>query len=286
MIRAHNLSGLETSGPLDARGIRAWRALVAAGTDIWTAPDASAKLAKGLAHAVAAAVHYLAPADSAGVGNLCPWSTPGCRAGCLNTSGRAGILLPGRRTNAILRARRRRARAFMLARPLYLARMLAEATRHVANARAAGLEPALRPNGTSDLPVERILPALFNLGAPVYDYTKSRARMLAFLAGRLPANYHLTFSAAEVDADSSLVDLLGMGAGVAMVFDAAAHAAVLAAGTWQGFPVVDGDESDARYLDRIRHGIPDRVGYVVALRAKGRAKRDRSGFVRRCGGAS
>lgn len=284
---ACNLSGLETSGRLDARALRAWRALRAAGTSVWTAPDASAKLAKGLSHYVAAAVHYLAPADSAGVGNLCPWSTPGCRAGCLNTSGRAGILLPGRRTNAILRARRRRARAFMLARPQYLARMLAEAQRHVANARAAGFDPALRPNGTSDLPFERILPALYTLGAPVYDYTKSRARIGRFLRGELPQNYHLTYSAHEYDSAEALADLLRSGAGVAMVFDAAAHAAVLASGTWQGFRVVDGDESDARYLDRVRHGIPDRVGYVVALRAKGKAKRDRSGFVRRaCGGGA
>lgn len=287
MIPACNLSGLEISGRLDARGLRAWQALRAAGTAVWTAPDASAKLAKGLAHAVSAAVHYLAPASTAGVGNLCPWSTPGCRAGCLHTAGRAGILLPGRRTNAILRARRRRARAFMLARAPYLARMLAEAQRHVASARAAGFEPALRPNGTSDLPWERILPALFDLGAPVYDYTKSRARIGRFLRGELPPNYHLTYSAHEFDSPEALADLLRDGAGVAVVFDAAAHAETLAAGTWQGFPVVDGDESDARYLDRMRHGIPDRVGYVVALRAKGKAKRDRSGFVRRaCGGGA
>lgn len=268
-----------------ARNLRAWRAFDAAGTSVWTAPDASAKLAKGLSHAVAAAVHYLAPAETAGVGNLCPWSTAGCRLTCLNTSGRAGILLPGHRTNAILRARRRRARAFMLARAPYLARMLEEARRHVAHATAEGFAPALRPNGTSDLPFEKILPELFNIGCPVYDYTKSRQRALDYVAGRMPPTYHLTFSASERDSVADLVALATAGLGIAVVFDSAACSDVLARGTWLGFPVIDGDESDARYLDRKRHGIPS-GGYFIALRAKGRAKKDRTGFVRRCGGAS
>lgn len=273
---------LETS----ARNGRAWRAFDSAGTAVWTAPDASAKLAKGLGHAVAAAVHYLAPAETAGVGNLCPWSTKGCRLTCLNTAGRAGILLPGHRTNAILRARRRRARAFMLARPQYLARMLKEARRHVAHATADGFEAALRPNGTSDLPFEKILPELFALGCPVYDYTKSRKRALDYVAGRMPAAYHLTYSASERDSVADLVALASAGLGIAVVFDSAACADVLARGSWLGFPIIDGDESDARYLDRQRHGIPA-GGYFIALRAKGRAKRDASGFVRRgCGGGA
>jgi hypothetical protein len=60
--------------------------------------------------------------------------------------------------------------------------------------------PAVRLNGTSDLPWERLRGTdgrtLLERHATVqfYDYTKSPARMAAYAAGRLPANYHLTFS--------------------------------------------------------------------------------------------
>ena len=266
---------------------RAMRALLAAGTDIWTAPSASAKLAKGLAHHIAAAVHYLAPHRSAGLGvSLCPWSTPGCRKGCLYTAGRAGIIRSGERSNAILRARIRRTRAFWDARADYIARMIHGAKVHIRSARAAGMVPALRPNGTSDLPWETLAPDLFALGVTVYDYTKSKARALAFAAGRMPSSYYLTYSATEDDTAQSLAPLFRAGLGVAMVFDAATHADAVAKG-WHGIRCIDGDESDARFLDRERFGIPDGTPYIVALRAKGRAKKDRSGFVRRsCGGAS
>jgi hypothetical protein len=41
--------------------------------------------------------------------------------------------------------------------------------------------------------------------------------------------------------------------------------------TWHGFPVFDADVTDARFLDP--------AGHVAGLRAKGRAKSDRGGFV-------
>ena len=40
---------------------------------------------------------------------------------------------------------------------------------------------------------------------------------------------------------------------------------------WQGFPVINGDENDLRFLDP--------KGVVVGLTAKGKAKTDTSGFV-------
>ena len=42
--------------------------------------------------------------------------------------------------------------------------------------------------------------------------------------------------------------------------------------TWQGYPVVDGDSDDLRFLD-------PKGGHIVALYAKGKAKKDTSGFV-------
>jgi hypothetical protein len=40
---------------------------------------------------------------------------------------------------------------------------------------------------------------------------------------------------------------------------------------WKGFPVIDGDVSDLRFLDP--------RGTVVGLKAKGAARKDTSGFV-------
>ena len=41
--------------------------------------------------------------------------------------------------------------------------------------------------------------------------------------------------------------------------------------TWKGFEVVNGDETDLRFLDK--------KGVVVGLIEKGRAKKDETGFV-------
>lgn len=112
-----------------------------------------------------------------------------------------------------------------------------------------------------------------------YDYTKSPRRMLAFVRGKLPANYHLTFSRSECNEPAAL-DTLSLGGNVAVVFDTKRGAALPA--TWHGYPVIDGDGSDARFADG---GAPQgqasigRTGVVVGLRAKGRARSDRGGFV-------
>ena len=64
-------------------------------------------------------------------------------------------------------------------------------------AKAAGMIPAVRLNGTSDLPWE-------NLGiiqkfpkVQFYDYTKNAARMMRDSKARSLPNYHLTFSRSE-----------------------------------------------------------------------------------------
>jgi hypothetical protein len=79
-----------------------------------------------------------------------------------------------------------------------------------------------------------------------------------------PTRYHVTFSRSETnDADCILV--LKNGGNVAVVFSGELPA------SWYGFPVVDGDETDGRPNDA--------RGVVVGLTAKGKAKRDASGFV-------
>tara|TARA_R100000687_G_C6342194_1_gene114783 strand:+ start:32 stop:553 length:522 start_codon:yes stop_codon:yes gene_type:complete len=131
-----------------------------------------------------------------------------------------------------------------------------------------GLDAVARLNGTSDLPFERMKEpnsglTVFQMFPAVtfYDYTKIPRRR------NLPDNYHLTFSLSEdneILAKAELAD----GVNVAVVFNSENYPS-----RFMGFPVIDGSESDLRYLDPI--------GCVVALCAKGRAKQDTSGFVRK-----
>ena len=64
-----------------------------------------AKTVKGEKHGWLTAVLYLAPADLSGV-NVCPKSTPECRALCLNTAGRGAF-------NMVQAARLRRTHEYL-----------------------------------------------------------------------------------------------------------------------------------------------------------------------------
>ena len=129
------------------------------------------------------------------------------------------------------------------------------------------LVPCVRLNGTSDLPWERIavndngqtILALFP-DVQFYDYTKVPNRR------NLPANYHLTFSLAESNLSDATSELAN-GRSVAVVFR---HKALPE--SYLGHKVVNGDETDLRFLDA--------SAVIVGLYAKGRAKRDTSGFVK------
>ena len=132
--------------------------------------------------------------------------------------------------------------ALYLERPIvFMKRLRAELTLLEAEALQHGLRPAMRLNGTSDLLWERFDPDLFSDFPEIqfFDYTKINQRMLGFLDGVLPSNYHLTFS---VDAcgkhQASYV--IGRGGNVAVVFWP------YLPNKWWGFPVIDGDRHDAR----------------------------------------
>ena len=97
-----------------------------------------------------------------------------------------------------------------------------------------------------------------------YDYTKGFSRMKAFLDGKMPSNYHLTFSRSE--SNQAHCDIISeLGGNVACVFRNQLPE------RWQGKRVVNGDESDLRFNDP--------QGCIVGLVEKGRAKKDESGFV-------
>jgi hypothetical protein len=122
----------------------------------------------------------------------------------------------------------------------------------------------VRLNGTSDILWEReSKPPVMDLFPKVrfYDYTKAPLE----LRKDRPPRYHLTFSRGAYTSDTEIARILATGVNVAVVFAPSVPKA------WKGFRVIDGDKSDLRFLDP--------KGVIVGLEAKGKARKDRSGFV-------
>jgi hypothetical protein len=232
--------------------------------------DGNPKVMKGNKLGYLTAILHLAPASLSGF-NLCPHSTAGCRAACLNTAGRGGMFPEGG-TNTIQEARKRKSRDFKLNEDGFMRQLVKEVKAFVAKAGRKGLVPCVRLNGTSDILWEHVKLDGKNMmehfpTVQFYDYTKFPSRRHG-----LP-NYHLTFSLAE-DNDAKACVALANGVNVAVVFKVARSKPLPATFTigGQSFPVINGDETDLRFLDA--------KGSIVGLRAKGRARKDTTGFVR------
>lgn len=236
---------------------------------------ANPKTVKSMGQDVYTGILHLSPwKKSVGYGgfNVCPHEDK-CGNPCLDTAGRGGIPdgRGGEFANMIQAARVRKTVEFAQARYRFMARLFLDVARLEREARASGLTPAVRLNGTSDIAWERVPFGPFaNImeafpAVVFYDYTK----WPVFRAETLPANYTLTFSRGASMPDSVARAIVARGHNLAVVFATRKGAALPA--TWNGAPVIDGDVSDARFLDP--------RGVIVGLRAKGRAKRDESGFV-------
>jgi hypothetical protein len=241
--------------------------------------DDNAKAAKAAAFGYLNAIHYLAPAESGGVGNLCAFASPGCIALCLGWfSGHAAI----GESNNVRDSRIAKTRRFMHERPAYMVDVVRSIEGLQAKAVARKVKLCVRMNGSSDVPWEGIKVAstndcyapyakgwrnIFELFPDVQfvDYTKSVKRALRHARGEMPANYHLTFSRSETNHLECLW-VLEAGGNVAVVSSLARP------DVWHGFATVDGDKHDLRHLDG--------RGVVVWLSPKGaKAKKDSSGFV-------
>jgi len=244
-----------------------------------------AKTVKGLKLQVCTAILYLAPADSAGRGNLCPHASAGCRAACLFTAGRGKF-------DNVRTARINKTLRWFDDRRQFLADIIRDITKLEKYCKRHGLTPAVRLNGTSDIPWENVilpddgcnLMGLFP-GVKFYDYTKNSHRVIKAASGRFPANYSLTFSRSE-DNRRQVAQVIHAGGNVAAVYSrdrfdrftwsAKGIARGIVSGMARGFfpdgpRIFNGDLSDARFLDP--------SGVVVALKAKGDAREDSSGFV-------
>jgi hypothetical protein len=219
---------------------------------------ANPKIQKGTKLGYLSFILHLAPANLSGR-ETCPKRTAGCTAACLNTAGRGGMFRKGENTNMIQKARIRKTQYFYNARQDFMLDLKKDIEKGIKLAAKLGLTPVFRLNGTSDLSWEKydMLPGLnvFECFPTVqfYDYTKVLGRKVKGLA-----NYHLTFSKADGN-DSDVADALLQGMSVVAVYDK------IPAG------VPSADETDLRFLDP--------KGVMLGLKAKGRAKKDYSGFV-------
>ena len=207
---------------------------------------------------------HLAPAKLSGY-QVCPMATAGCESACLNTAGRGGIFKKGETTNIIQQARIRKTKLFFEQREFFMTTLHNEIKKAIVYAEKKGLIPVFRLNGTSDIAWEKIrvkgyrniFEAFPNI--QFYDYTKIFGR------SSIPSNYHITFSKAESNGRHVKKSII-RGINVAVVF-----ASKVLPKTYLGKKVVNGDESDLRFLDN--------PNSIVGLYAKGLAKKDKSGFV-------
>ena len=220
---------------------------------------ANPKIQKGTKLGYLSFILHLAPADLSGR-ETCPKRTQGCTAACLNTAGRGGMFRKGETTNVIQKARIRKTEYFFNDREAFMDDLVTDIMRAVNYARRKGLIPVFRLNGTSDLSWEKY-PTRYGADSifeqfptlQFYDYTKVLGRKVSHIP-----NYHLTFSKADGN-DSDVAEALLQGMSVVAVYDK------IPAG------VPSADETDLRFLDP--------KGIMLGLKAKGRAKKDYSGFV-------
>jgi hypothetical protein len=211
---------------------------------------------------------YLAPARQNSTGkSVCPHATEGCTWACLFTAGLGAF-------SNVQQARIRKTDLFFENRNLFLNMLILDLNKINDKAVRENKTIFVRLNGTSDLDFDKILKLSFRpslqdfSNLKFYDYTKDKVRARVQASSMHPNwidNYKVTYSRSEVSTDTELVSLLSEGVNVAVVFkkDLPEH--------YLGFPVLDGDLSDLRYNDP--------KGYVIGLKAKGKARKDTTGFV-------
>jgi hypothetical protein len=231
------------------------------------------KILKGLKQGYNTYIMHLAPADLSGY-QTCPKATAGCKAACLNTAGRGGMFKKGETTNTIQKARIRKTKMFFENRQEFMADLVKDIELAIKQSIKKDLIPVIRLNGTSDLSFEKyevirngvLYRNIFDAFSDIqfYDYTKVLGRKVKDIK-----NYQLTFSAADGN-DRDVESAMYNGMNVAVVFGI--KKTLPMPEYYNGVQVFNGDESDLRFLD------PKNV--IVGLYAKGKAKKDETGFVK------
>ena len=204
---------------------------------------------------------YLSPEKVSGLGNLCPFASEGCKAGCLNTAGRGTY-------DSVQAGRLRKTKLFFQNKALFFSTLYEELCTLEHKAKREGKKAFVRLNGTSDIRWEAFTPhegknvfqAFPNI--QFYDYTKDIRKAVE---NTIP-NYHLTFSKSECNM-VEVLQALNAGINVAVVFKGKKLPK-----TYLGRKVVNGDKTDLRFEEGNR-------GLIIGLTAKGKARYDTTGFV-------
>jgi len=200
-------------------------------------------------------IMYLAPHTQNSKGkNLCSHASVGCAKACLFNSGAA-------RFTGVQLGKMNKTEYFLADRKGFMNQLVSELTKIERLHKAViGSEKigrtgkvvrykkfAVRLNGTADIPFENIKIGdknIFELFPNIqfYDYTKNDKRFDKVI----PTNYHLTFSRSETN-DKVSLEMLNRGYNVAYVFGVKKEQDLPT--SYNGFKVVNGDESDLRFLD-------------------------------------
>ena len=205
-------------------------------------------------------IMYLAPSDLAdGTRTVCPYAKIAmCEEPCLNTAGRGGII-PN-----IQKARIRKTLLFLDEYETFMSYLVEDINKFIRECQRESKIPCVRLNGTSDIQWEHQEykgKTVFEMFPDVvfYDYTKIPTRKIEGIT-----NYYLTWSYSEANEKYSKL-FNKVPNNKAVVFRN------FLPSMFRNVKVIDGDKHDMRFLDE--------PNVVVGLKAKGKAKKDYSGFV-------
>jgi len=192
--------------------------------------------------------------------NICPKASDGCAAACLFTAGRGAF-------SNVIKARQNKTEYYLHDKKAFINQLASELIKIDKKASKNKNQTLIRLNGTSDLDFIFLLKKYANFDISnynnlhFYDYTKILGKVKKYSKNK---NYTLTFSRAE-DNEQDIFKAVQYGANVSAVFKGALPQ------TYKGIPVIDGDKTDNEMLKY--------KGFILGLKAKGKARTDKSGFV-------
>ena len=192
--------------------------------------------------------------------NICPKASQGCAAACLFTAGRGAF-------SNVIKARQNKTEYYLHDKKAFINQLANELIKIDKKASKNKNQTLIRLNGTSDLDFIFLLKKYANFDISnynnlhFYDYTKILGKVKKYSNNK---NYTLTFSRAE-DNEKDIFKAVKYGANVSAVFNGNLPK------TYKGIPVIDGDKTDNEMLKY--------KGFILGLKAKGKARSDKSGFV-------
>lgn len=212
----------------------------------------SIKASKGVKYGYLNGIQYLAHHNTEqenGVKNMCPFASPECSSWCFG--GVKRLSMPN-----VKNARLVRSLMLQNEKEKYLEFLHEEIQFLLRKAKRKGLILALRMNGTSDKDFNKMGIYAKYPDIQFCEYTKNTGMIRKYVNGELPPNLHLTLSRSELNHEFCMEMLATGKVNVAIPFYGD-HPE-----TFEGFPVITGDDHDLRFLD-------PKGGHVIALKFKG-----------------